>query len=51
MLASLIKRLWASRSVFKNAANSMGSMPEEFPQLVARQLKVWSDVVRRFGVN
>jgi tripartite-type tricarboxylate transporter receptor subunit TctC len=32
-------------------AEPVGSTPEEFAQLVARELKVWSDVVHRSGVK
>jgi tripartite-type tricarboxylate transporter receptor subunit TctC len=32
-------------------AERVGSTPEEFARLVARELDVWSDVVRRSGVK
>jgi tripartite-type tricarboxylate transporter receptor subunit TctC len=32
-------------------AERIGSTPEEFKELVAREIDVWSDVVRRSGVK
>jgi tripartite-type tricarboxylate transporter receptor subunit TctC len=32
-------------------AERVGSTPEELAQLVAREIEVWSDVVRRSGVR
>jgi len=32
-------------------AERVGSTPDEFAQLVARELDVWSDVVHRSGVK